>query len=569
MQPFAPLPCLWGDGGWEAEVVGTTDGELVTQTRAGDADAYGMLVARYQGHVYGLAYSFVENWAEAQDIAQETFIRAYLNLDQLQDPARFAAWLRRVTFSVAMNWLRAYRPQLFAQLDGRVDLDLLEVPDFRPGPAEVVEKRELAEVVLRAVQALPPKYRVPLTMFHLDGLSYQKVADFLDIPLGTAKALIHRARAKLREALAPYVTEEMTPMVQEVFNEHKLPAEFARKVLDNVPKLAWGTHRECTFLGALEAALAITDHPYRYTDLMGWSGMAFRARWWSKEEPPRWCPSSAVAEMEEEIEAVATATGWPLRFEFMHSPEPSADGSGTSEGGAHAARLTGRVTEDIDGGKAVLAYDPGLDMAVVYGYEDGGKTLLLRDYHHKGDEPFRLPPAQLGFLIVFLGDHKEPLSRRDALLGSLRIAVRNWERERFSEGPGEYWYGRAALTRWADDVAHADEYPEDQRAFLCQVSCFPFWSLLDARKAAVIFLREHASLLPAEAAAALVQAAERSEQEVAFVSQACSGTGLFSGDVAAWTDPRRKQEIAVLVRIRESDEEAIGLISRALAAAHA
>ncbi len=75
-----------------------------------------------------------------------------------------------------MNWLRAYRPRMFERLDGRVDLETLEIPDFQPGPPEVVEKRELAQVVLRAVAFLPSKYRVPLAMFHLDGLSYQKVA---------------------------------------------------------------------------------------------------------------------------------------------------------------------------------------------------------------------------------------------------------------------------------------------------------------------------------------------------------------------------------------------------------
>lgn len=80
-----------------------TDAELVVLTRGGDRDSYSTLVARYQGHVYGLAYSLVDDWAEAQDIAQEAFIRAYVNLDQLQDPTRFAAWLRRVAFSVAMN----------------------------------------------------------------------------------------------------------------------------------------------------------------------------------------------------------------------------------------------------------------------------------------------------------------------------------------------------------------------------------------------------------------------------------------------------------------------------------
>ncbi|UCC68384.1 MAG: sigma-70 family RNA polymerase sigma factor [Armatimonadota bacterium] len=203
------------------------DAELIRLTRAGDGEAYGTLVARYQGHVYGLAYSLADNWEDAQDIAQETFIRAYANLDQLRDPARFAAWLRRVTFSVSVNWLRTFRPALFRQLEAHVDLDTLQIPDFRPGPAEVVERRELAEAVQRAIASLPPKYRLPLTMFHLDGLSYQRVADFLDIPLGGVKVLIHRARRKLKTLLPAYITEEVAPMVQEVFNEHKLPPEFA------------------------------------------------------------------------------------------------------------------------------------------------------------------------------------------------------------------------------------------------------------------------------------------------------------------------------------------------------
>ncbi|NIR03228.1 MAG: hypothetical protein GTN78_24015, partial [Gemmatimonadales bacterium] len=105
-----------------------------------------------------------------------------LNLDQLTQPDRFAAWLRRVTFGVTMNWLKSFRPRLFQRLDGQADLEALEIPDFEPGPPEVLERRELAEAVHRAVASLPEKYRMPLAMFHLDGLSYQKIADFLDIP---------------------------------------------------------------------------------------------------------------------------------------------------------------------------------------------------------------------------------------------------------------------------------------------------------------------------------------------------------------------------------------------------
>ncbi|MHC4676563.1 MAG: RNA polymerase sigma factor [Planctomycetota bacterium] len=207
-----------------------SDAELVLNTLKGDKEAYGELVTRYQGQVYGLAHSIVDNWADAQDIAQETFIRAYSNLPQLRDPARFAAWLRRITFSVTMNWLKAFRPGLFEQFGSLEDINSLDLPDFTPGPPEIAERRELAETVLKAVAELPPKYRVPLTMFHLDGLSYQKVADFLDAPIGTIKYWIHRARQMLKPALSAYIAEEVNSMVQEVFNQHKLPPEFSRDV---------------------------------------------------------------------------------------------------------------------------------------------------------------------------------------------------------------------------------------------------------------------------------------------------------------------------------------------------
>lgn len=527
-----------------------TDAELVQATRAGNPEPYGELVARYQGHVYGLAYSLVGDWTDAQDVAQETFVRAYTNLDRLQDPQRFAAWLRRVAFSVTLNWMRAHRPALYQHVSD-VDLDALELPDFEPGPQEVVERRELARVVLRAVGALPAKYRVPITMFHLDGLSYQKVADFLDIPLGTAKTLIHRARAKLRDALAPYVLEEITPMVQEVFDEHKLPAEFAAKVLQNVPTLAW--NRECTFLGALEAALAITPHPFRYHDLMGWSGMAFRTRWFGGNDTgARWCPSSAVGEMEEEIEAVGETTGWPLHFEHLDTKDAAA-----------VQRLTADLTTSINSGKPVLVYDPGMDMAVAYGYEDRGKSLLLRGYD-RGEEPLRLPPAKLGFMLLFLEEHRDGLSRRDALLNALQRAVRNWERQQFHEGPGDYWYGKAAYARWIADLQGAGGYTDEERGFLRGVSGFCFFTLRGARRSAVTFLRDNASLLDAPAAAALERAAAIYEQEAELLHKDFSAGTAFARDGSEWTPEVRAREAAILTQACAMEEKAMAELKKGL-----
>jgi len=535
----------------------STDDGLVRMTLSGDHEAYRVLVGRYQGHAYGLAYSMVGDWAEAQDIAQETFIRAYSNLDQLRDPGRFAAWLRRVAFGVAMNWLKTFRPKLFEQLEGRVDLDQLEIPDFRPGPPEVAQQRELADAVLAAVAQLPPKYRVPLAMFHLDGLSYKKVADFLDIPLGTAKSLISRAQAKLRAVLTT-TAKELIPMVQEVFNEHKLPEEFASKVLENVPVLAWGRGKECTFAGALEAATAPTEHPCKYPEIMGWTGLAFRVRWFAGNDRSRWCASCAVGEMEEEIAAAAKATGWQLRVE-VHMDEPDM------------SRFAPAIVASIDAGKPVPAYGDTLDVSVIYGYREGGKTLVFRDYH-KGEQPHELPVAKLGWLWMFLGEFARPMERREALVEAMRIASHNWRRGTGRQGPGEYWYGDAALDRWIADLAKVDRLSEADRKQLFFVSWWNFTALIDARKAAVAFLRDNLGVLDGQARQAVARAVAEYEREVKYIgSPEFTDNDCFVGPrggkgIEQWSADARARERRLLTEVRKFDAAAVGEMEKALAA---
>jgi RNA polymerase sigma factor (sigma-70 family) len=467
-----------------------TDADLVGRTRDGDREAYGELVARYQGHVYALAYSLVDNWAEAQDIAQETFVRAYMNLEGLRESARFPGWLRRVTFSVAMKWMKAYRPELFRQLDGRVDLDTLEIPDFRPGPPEVVEKRELARAVQGAIAALPAKYRVPLTMFHLDGLSYQKVADFLDIPLGTAKSLLHRARAKLKGALADYASEEVTPMVQEVFDEHRLPEEFAQKVLEGVSDLRYD-EGDLTFVGALMSLLKFMGEEVSKDYVMGASGGAFKLLW-----HPQWCPSSGdlVVLGEEPIRRVFQAIGRDYEMVMR------------AEGDAQAAELRQRLMESINRGRPVLAFGVvGPETCVVAGYEEEGTVALGHSYFHDGSQGyFRKgnwweeadPSDEVGEFahgcggIVTVGEKVKTPS--DILRATLDWAV---ELIRAPERDG-YVSGLAAYDAWAAALQRDEDFPAgDLEAldFRCLVNANVLLCVLkEARASAAGFLREMA-----------------------------------------------------------------------------
>src|SRR5436853_7607343 len=115
-----------------------SDAELVRRVlQVGDTGAYGQLVRRYQGHVYGLAYSILRDWSEAQDMTQEAFVRAYVNLGTLKVRGKFAAWLRRIAFSTCMDWLRTFRPEVYRAMGEPGDVDAVRETDA--GPVAAVE----------------------------------------------------------------------------------------------------------------------------------------------------------------------------------------------------------------------------------------------------------------------------------------------------------------------------------------------------------------------------------------------------------------------------------------------
>jgi len=544
-----------------------TDAQLVALTRGGNREAYGTLVARYQGHVYGLAYSLVEDWTDAQDVAQETFIRAYVNLGQLREPARFAAWLRRVTFGVTVNWVKAHRPALFAQLEGRVDLETLEIPDFRPGPAEVVEKRELARAVLRAVESLPPKYRVPLTMFHLDGLSYQKVADFLDIPLGTAKSLIHRARAKLKGALADYASVEVTPMVQEVFDEHRLPEEFAQKVLEGVSDLRHD-RTDLTLVGALMSLLEFIGDDVSKDYVMGVSGGAFKLLW-----HPKWCPSSGDLALlgEEPIRRVFRAIGRDYEMVMR------------AEGGARDAELRQRLVESINHGRPVLAFGVvGPETCIVAGYEENGTVALGHSYFHDGSQGyFRKgnwwegagPFDEVGEFghgcsgIVMVGEKVKTPGPREVLREALDWAV---ELIRAPERGG-YVSGLAAYDEWAAALQRDEDFPAgDLEAldFKCLVNANVVTCVLrEARASAAGFLREMArDGVPGRDDLMAAAVAYQEEADIIVEAEKVAPYSWHPEERRLqMADPELRARLAGLVlQAKEKDEWAVRRLERAL-----
>jgi hypothetical protein len=455
-----------------------------------------------------------------------------------------------------MNWLNAFRPKLFEQLDGRVDLDHLEIPDFKPGPAEVVERRELANAVLGAVDSLPPKYRVPLTMFHLDGLSYKKVADFLDIPLGTVKTLIRRARGKLRSALAAYAAEEISPMVQEVFNEHKLGEEFARKVLENIADLDW-VNGECCFCGSVAACMEFMKEPFTYDFVAGVSGSAFKLLW-----HPEWRASNDMPPLlgEEPVRRAFRALG----FEYRYLPKTD-EANGEDE-------FRRQIIGSIEKGRPVIAHGvaaPPRMAGVVTGYDLNGNVLLGRSYFHDGsDGYYRKADWYDGcWGLIVIGDKVEAPSKRQILQEAIEWAV---ELARTPQRDARM-SGLAAYDAWAEALKRDEDFPEGNLRVLtgrCHISnAIVLPGLLDARKAAAKFLRSMAEIENAPTADVLAAAAAYDDEagvlfEASKLAPICTAPEQKRLEMA---DPRFRAKLAeLIIAAKGHDTQAIGHLSRGL-----
>lgn len=319
-----------------------------------------------------------------------------------------------------------------------------------------------------------------------------------------------------------------------------------------VPPLAWGRGKECTFAGALEAATKVTDRPCTYADLMGLSALAFRVRWSNAETKTKWCPSCAVGEMPDEQAALAKLTGWRLPTDWIDAK------------GRDNEKLRKKLVASIDAGRAVLAYPPAWNMGVVYGYEDGGKVLLVRDYD-QGEEDYRLPVEQLGPMHVYLGDPVQPPALRDCLREALQMGVQNWRRQKHDGGlkDREYWYGDAAFAAWIGDLRSFGKLDAKAQDALRGLDGWNYVSLHDARRAAVQFLKDWARIMDGEARKALERAAELYDKE----AEALKGLVEDKDKPAKQRDgsqAAREKEIAVLREARKLDAAAIAEIEKAL-----
>jgi RNA polymerase sigma-70 factor (ECF subfamily) len=181
-----------------------TDEQLIARVLAGDQDAYTVLVERHSDLVYAIVSRIVFNEADADDVAQDTFVRAYHALPRFRGDSKFSSWLYRIAVNRSLTHLKRTKRRAAAldpETGARAEVEA-SLAATREGPHEAVLRQERRAAVRAAVADLPPRYRAVVTLFYLEEKNYKEVAEILGIPMGTLKTHLHRARALLKDALA-------------------------------------------------------------------------------------------------------------------------------------------------------------------------------------------------------------------------------------------------------------------------------------------------------------------------------------------------------------------------------
>jgi RNA polymerase sigma-70 factor (ECF subfamily) len=179
---------------------------LVEAALAGDRDAFGKLVTRYQDRLYNTLLRVVGTHEDAADAAQDAFVQAYTKLDSFRGASRFYTWLYRIAMNVALSRRRRRRPT--ASIDHAKEAAGEEPADVAEGPEDMVLSQERIEHVQSALGGLGDEHRTILVLREIEGCAYEEIAEILDLPVGTVRSRIFRARVQLKERLSGIWGEE-------------------------------------------------------------------------------------------------------------------------------------------------------------------------------------------------------------------------------------------------------------------------------------------------------------------------------------------------------------------------
>jgi RNA polymerase sigma-70 factor (ECF subfamily) len=205
MMEAAETPIMTGSG---SSTSIDDEAALVAQARTGNAAAFSSLVERYDGKIFRLAQHITQNREDAEDVLQETFLKAYEHLDQFQGAARFYTWIVRIAVNQALMKLRKRKSDRTVSIDEEIDTGedtvAREIAGWDENPEQQYSREEMTSILNTAVEGLPPIYRAVFVLRDVDELSTEETAEALNLSIPAVKSRLLRARLQLRDKLTRY-----------------------------------------------------------------------------------------------------------------------------------------------------------------------------------------------------------------------------------------------------------------------------------------------------------------------------------------------------------------------------
>lgn len=187
-----------------------SDHALIEATKQGDESAFAEIVHRYRNPIVNYLYRFLNDYEEAIDLAQETFVRVYFAIDRYHTGFAFSTYIYRIATNLAISELRKRKRRRLLSLTGLFQSDADDATEYQPRDERQLQDASLVEdeqskTIARAIAALPEKYRVPIILRDVEGRSYEEIAEIMELGLGTTKSRISRGRGLLKEKLKGYL----------------------------------------------------------------------------------------------------------------------------------------------------------------------------------------------------------------------------------------------------------------------------------------------------------------------------------------------------------------------------
>ncbi|MGE0353365.1 MAG: RNA polymerase sigma factor [Gemmatimonadales bacterium] len=191
------------------DLAAASDQDVVLHARAGQQAAYRELIRRYERPIFSLIYRMVRDRELAEDLSQETFVKALNAIESYRPEFKFSSWIFKIANNAAIDHLRRRELDTLslegspnAETADAIEATALQIGDRAETPLQELEAREIGSAIEAAIGTLRPEYRSCILLRHVEGRPYEEIAQILNLPLGTVKTYIHRARNELRQALA-------------------------------------------------------------------------------------------------------------------------------------------------------------------------------------------------------------------------------------------------------------------------------------------------------------------------------------------------------------------------------